>query len=137
LPVGVIGSASVTSRRSGAFCTATPRSARYPAAMAAAVPDAAIDAIGIACRPAELAGRVAEHAAPFGHLNLCAPPWGLDPAGLEDATGAILRALVGARTTQDRVLPARRASEDGDGLQPLDLIAFVGTGAARVVRTCA
>ena len=61
--------------------------------MAAAVPDAAIDAIGIACRPEELAVHVAEHTAPFDHLNLCAPPWGLDPDGLEHATRAILRAL--------------------------------------------
>ena len=66
---------------------------RDAAAMAAAVPDAAIDAIGIACRPGELAARVAGHAGPFDRLNLCAPPWGLDPDGLEDATRAIVRTL--------------------------------------------
>jgi probable F420-dependent oxidoreductase len=63
------------------------------AGMTAAVPDAAIDAIGIACRPADLPARVAAHAAPFDHLNLCAPPWGLAPEGLEAATEEILTAL--------------------------------------------
>lgn len=64
-----------------------------PAGMAAAVPDDAIDVIGIACRPAELPARVAEHAAAFDHLNLCAPPWGLEPHELEAATEAILAAM--------------------------------------------
>ncbi|MCE3551178.1 LLM class flavin-dependent oxidoreductase [Pseudonocardia sp. RS11V-5] len=67
-----------------------------PAAAAAAVPDEAIDAIGIACRPAELPDRVAAHAAAFDHLDLCAPPWGLDPEGLEEATEGILAALTPA-----------------------------------------
>jgi probable F420-dependent oxidoreductase len=66
---------------------------RNPAAMAAAVPEEAIDAIGIACRPADLPARVAEHAAGFDHLNLCAPPWGLRAEELETATEAILAAL--------------------------------------------
>lgn len=68
---------------------------RDPQAMADAVPDAAIDAIGVACRPADLPARVAEHATAFDHLNLCAPPWGLDPDELEAATEAILAALTG------------------------------------------
>lgn len=74
---------------------------RDAAALAAAVPDAPIDAIGIACRPRVLAARVAEHAVPFDHLNLCAPPWGLDADGLEDATRAILRALVQERSADE------------------------------------
>ncbi|MFC4948630.1 LLM class flavin-dependent oxidoreductase [Pseudonocardia sp. GCM10023141] len=60
---------------------------------AAAVPDAAIDAIGIACTPADLPRRAAAHAATFDHLNLCAPPWGLVPEELEEATEEILAAL--------------------------------------------
>ncbi|MDT7553182.1 MAG: hypothetical protein QOI16_1718, partial [Pseudonocardiales bacterium] len=66
---------------------------RDPAAMAAAVPDAAIDAIGIACRPADLPARVAGHAAHFAHLDLCPPPWGLEPEELEAATEGILAAM--------------------------------------------
>jgi probable F420-dependent oxidoreductase len=64
-----------------------------PAGAAAAVPDEAIDVIGIACTPAALPGRVAAHAAAFDHLNLCAPPWGLEPEALEEATEQILVAL--------------------------------------------
>lgn len=64
-----------------------------PSGMAAAVPDAAIDAIGIACTPAQLAARVAAHAEPFDHLNLCCPPWGLGTEEMEAATRGILDAL--------------------------------------------
>jgi probable F420-dependent oxidoreductase len=64
-----------------------------PDGAAAAVPDGAIDAIGIACTPADLTGHVAAHAAAFDHLDLCAPPWGLEPEALEEATGEILAAL--------------------------------------------
>ena len=57
------------------------------------MPDEAIDAIGIACTPAQLPERVAAHAAAFDHLNLCAPPWGLEPEALEAATEEGLLAL--------------------------------------------
>ncbi|WP_433781467.1 LLM class flavin-dependent oxidoreductase [Actinomycetospora sp. CA-101289] len=67
-----------------------------PRRMAAEVPDEAIDAIGIACRPDAFRERVARHAEPFGHLDLCAPPWGLDDDELEEATGRILDALTPA-----------------------------------------
>jgi probable F420-dependent oxidoreductase len=66
---------------------------RDGAAMAAAVPDDMIDAIGIACRPADLAGRVAAHKADFDHLNLAAPVWGLSPDDAEHATRQILTTL--------------------------------------------
>jgi probable F420-dependent oxidoreductase len=72
---------------------------RDPAGMAAAVPDEAIDAIGIACRPADLPARAAEHAAAFDHLNLCGPAWGLQPEELEAATEAILAALTAPATS--------------------------------------
>jgi probable F420-dependent oxidoreductase len=77
---------------------------RDPTAMAAAVPDAAIDAIGIACRPADLPARVAGHAAHFAHLDLCPPPWGLEPEELEAATEGILAAMGERRT---RATPVR------------------------------
>lgn len=65
------------------------------AAMAAAVPEAAVDAIGIACKPDDLPAQVARHARSFDHLNLCAPPWGAEPAELEQATEAIVDAMTG------------------------------------------
>jgi hypothetical protein len=51
-----------------------------------------VDAIGIARRPADLPAPVAAHAAAFDHLNLCAPPRGLDADAMEAATEAILAA---------------------------------------------
>jgi hypothetical protein len=66
---------------------------RDGAAMAAAVPDDMIDAIGVACRPADLARRVATHKAEFDHLNLAAPVWGLSPEDAEQATRQILAAM--------------------------------------------
>ena len=56
-------------------------------AMIAAVPDEAIDAIGVACAPGELADRVAVHAADYDHLNLTGPPWGVSLA--EQAQAAL------------------------------------------------
>jgi len=66
---------------------------RDGAAMAAAVPDDMIDAIGVACTPAELARRVAVHKAEVDHLNLAAPVWGLAPEEAEHATRQILTAM--------------------------------------------
>jgi alkanesulfonate monooxygenase SsuD/methylene tetrahydromethanopterin reductase-like flavin-dependent oxidoreductase (luciferase family) len=63
------------------------------AAMTDAVPDEAIDLIGIACQPHRLAGVVARHAADFDHLNLAAPVWGLSGDEAEDATRRILTAI--------------------------------------------
>jgi alkanesulfonate monooxygenase SsuD/methylene tetrahydromethanopterin reductase-like flavin-dependent oxidoreductase (luciferase family) len=59
-------------------------------AQIAAVPDAAIDAVGIAATAEELPGRVAKHAADYDHLDLVAVPWGLTPEESEQATVAIL-----------------------------------------------
>ena len=63
---------------------------RDRAAMVAAVPDAAIDAIGVACRPGELADRAARHARRYAHLNLVVPTWGLTPGQAEQATCTII-----------------------------------------------
>lgn len=59
-------------------------------AMIAAVPDAAIDAIGVACPPGDLAGRVAGHARRYHHLNLVVPTWGLTADQAEQGTEAII-----------------------------------------------
>ncbi|MBW0101866.1 LLM class flavin-dependent oxidoreductase [Pseudonocardia sp. KRD291] len=69
---------------------------RDAAALVAAVPDEAVDTIGIACRPDELRTRAATHADTFDHLNLCGPPWGLGPEELEAATDRILSAMADA-----------------------------------------
>lgn len=60
--------------------------AQDPQAMTAAVTDEMVDAMAIACRPADLPRLVARHAEPFDHLNLTAPPWGLEPDEIEAAT---------------------------------------------------
>ena len=65
---------------------------RDSAAMAAAVTDEMIDAMAIACRPEDLPRLAARHARPFDHLNLTAPPWGLEPEEIEAATRRIVLA---------------------------------------------
>ena len=63
------------------------------AAMAAAVPDEAIELIAVACRPGELADHVARHAGPYDHLDLTGPAWGLDATEQEQAVTAILEGM--------------------------------------------
>jgi probable F420-dependent oxidoreductase len=62
-------------------------------AMIAAVPDAAIDAIAVACRPHELPESVARHAADYDHLDLTGPPWGVTPIAQEQAAVEIVEAM--------------------------------------------
>ena len=62
-------------------------------ALIRAVPDDAIDAIAVACRPTELAERVASHAKDYDHLDLVAPAWGLSPDAAEQATRAIVSGI--------------------------------------------
>ena len=64
-----------------------------PQRMASEVPDEAVDAIGIACTPAEFPARAARHAETLDHLDLCAAPWGLQPDELEQSTLAIVEAM--------------------------------------------
>jgi len=59
----------------------------------AAVPDDVVDAVGVACRPADVRSRVAEHARDYDHLNLVVPPWGLKPEEAEAATLAVLEGM--------------------------------------------
>jgi hypothetical protein len=59
-------------------------------ALLAAVPDDALDALGVACRPAELAGEVARHAAGYDHVGLVPPPWGLSAEEHEQATDVLI-----------------------------------------------
>lgn len=76
-------------------------------AMIAAVPDGALDAIGIACRPGELAERVLRYGRVYDHLNLVCPPWGLGGDAAEEATRVILEGMRGALSA--------RSSPDADG----------------------
>lgn len=64
--------------------------ARDKDALIAAVPDEAIDAIGVACRPSELAAHVARHAAAYDHLDLTGPAWGLTGEQQEQQAEAIV-----------------------------------------------
>jgi probable F420-dependent oxidoreductase len=59
-------------------------------ALIAAVPEEAIDAIAVACRPSELADHVARHAADYTHLDLTGPAWGLNATEQEQAVCDIL-----------------------------------------------
>jgi probable F420-dependent oxidoreductase len=59
-------------------------------ALIAAVPDAALEAIGVACRPEDLAREVARHAADYDSLVLTPPPWGLTPEETEAATASLI-----------------------------------------------
>jgi probable F420-dependent oxidoreductase len=75
--------------------------ARDADAVVAAVPDDALDELGVACRPGELAERVGRHAAGYDHIGIVPPPWGLTPEENERATEVLIdgmaRALVGVR----------------------------------------
>ena len=64
--------------------------ARDAEAVIAAVPDEAVDALGVACRPEELAGEVARHAEGYDHIGLVPPPWGLTPEENEQATEVLI-----------------------------------------------
>ncbi|MEV4421240.1 LLM class flavin-dependent oxidoreductase [Patulibacter sp. NPDC049589] len=72
--------------------------ARDAEAQIAAVPDDAIDAIGVACRPGELAERVARHAVSYDHLDLTGPAWGLEPEAQEQAAMTIVEEMRAALT---------------------------------------
>ncbi|MCW2713579.1 MAG: flavin-dependent oxidoreductase, F420-dependent methylene-tetrahydromethanopterin reductase [Frankiales bacterium] len=68
-------------------------------ALISAVPDEAVDAIAVACRPDELVSRVAQHAGEYDHLALVAPAWGLTPPQLEAATLQIVDAFRAQRSS--------------------------------------
>ena len=71
-------------------------------AVIAAVPDEALDVLGVACRPGELAEQVERHAVGYDHLALVPPPWGLTSEETEVATEVLIDemapALVGVRS---------------------------------------
>src|SRR4051812_29836987 len=67
--------------------------ARDVEAVIAAVPEDAIDALGVACAPGELADAVAPHAEGYDHLALTPPPWGLTPEENEHATEVLIDEL--------------------------------------------
>jgi alkanesulfonate monooxygenase SsuD/methylene tetrahydromethanopterin reductase-like flavin-dependent oxidoreductase (luciferase family) len=59
-------------------------------AMIAAVPDDAVDAIGVVCRPGELVSRIRKYAHDYDHLSLSDVPWGVEP---EEAESNVLRLI--------------------------------------------
>jgi alkanesulfonate monooxygenase SsuD/methylene tetrahydromethanopterin reductase-like flavin-dependent oxidoreductase (luciferase family) len=61
-----------------------------------AVPEDAIDTLGVACRPEELAGEVARHAEGYDHVGIVPPPWGLTPEENEQATEVLIDGMAGA-----------------------------------------
>jgi probable F420-dependent oxidoreductase len=67
-------------------------------AMIAAVPDDVIDAIGVVCRPGELARRVEVHARDYDHLALVGMPWGVTMDQAEADTLKIIEEMAGALT---------------------------------------
>ena len=76
--------------------------ARDAEAVIAAVPDEALDVLGVACAPRDLAEHVERHAVGYDHLALVPPPWGLTPEANEVATEVLIDemapALVGVRS---------------------------------------
>lgn len=62
-------------------------------ALIKAVPDAAIDAIAVACAPGQLPERLHAAALGFNHVDLTAPPWGLSDAQTLQNTRQILAGL--------------------------------------------
>ncbi len=86
---------------------------RDEAALIAAVPQEAIDAIAVACAPKELVARVAEHAAGYDHLNLVGLPWGADGDEQERVTAAIIdafRSELAVPATGSATVPRREQS---------------------------
>ena len=67
--------------------------ARDTEAVVRAVPDAAIDAIAIACRPGDLPARLDAAVDGFDHVDLIAPPWGLDDQQTREINAGILDGL--------------------------------------------
>ncbi|HET6507931.1 MAG TPA: LLM class flavin-dependent oxidoreductase [Baekduia sp.] len=59
-------------------------------AILAAMTDEILDAVGVVCRPGDLAAAVARHAADYDHLVLTPPPWGLTPEAAEAATVTLI-----------------------------------------------
>jgi probable F420-dependent oxidoreductase len=70
--------------------------ARDAEAVIAAVPEDALDELGVACRPDELPDAVARHAVGYDHLALTPPPWGLTPEENEHATAVLIDGMASA-----------------------------------------
>jgi probable F420-dependent oxidoreductase len=66
---------------------------RDTAALIAAVPEDAIDAIAVTSTPAGFADRLRQASAGFDHLTITPPPWGLTDDETRDATWLIVDAL--------------------------------------------
>ena len=73
-------------------------------ALIRAVPDAAVDAISVACTPRDFPARLRTASQGFDHVDTTAPPWGLSDTQTLHGTRQILaglRALLGRSTTPD------------------------------------
>lgn len=79
-----------------------------------AVPDAAVDAIAVACTPAQLPGRLHAAARGFDHVDLTAPPWGLSDIQTLQDTRQILAGL--------RVLLGRSAASVNGNIERSELV---------------
>ncbi|TPG36513.1 LLM class flavin-dependent oxidoreductase [Mycolicibacterium hodleri] len=66
---------------------------RDAAAVIAAVPDAAIDAIAIACTPRDFSDRLREAAVGFDHVDATVPPWGLTDEQTLEGTECIVNGI--------------------------------------------
>ena len=77
--------------------------ARDAGALIRAVPEAAIDAIAVACTPRDFPTRLQWASEGFDHVDVTAPPWGLSDEQTLDATRQI---LAGIRTLLARPSPS-------------------------------
>jgi probable F420-dependent oxidoreductase len=66
---------------------------RDSAALIAAVPDAAVDAIAVACTPQDFPARLHAASQGFDHVDATAPPWGLSDEQTLAATHQILAGI--------------------------------------------
>ncbi|MEB3030037.1 LLM class flavin-dependent oxidoreductase [[Mycobacterium] nativiensis] len=81
-------------------------------ALVKAVPDAAVDAIAVACTPSDFPSRLVAASQGFDHVDLTAPPWGLSDVQTLHSTRQILaslRALLGSSAVS--VNPSVQRSE--------------------------
>jgi probable F420-dependent oxidoreductase len=79
---------------------------RDTAALVAAVPDAAIDAIAVATTPAAFAEKIAAASVGFDHVTVIAPPWGLTDEETREATWRIITELRCVNAAPGAVLEA-------------------------------
>jgi probable F420-dependent oxidoreductase len=70
-----------------------------------AMPDEIIDAVGVACRPADVATEVARHIPGYDHVALTPPPWGLSAEESEAASVVLIDGMRDALAQRHENLP--------------------------------